>query len=335
MGSGGESAHDESGRCQKCFSRRGWRTNRAHEKHHRQDENVHGRRSDGRRRPPGGGVHIRVSTEGRKETHAQESNKKHAAYPKQYLATAHEIARRIGEKQAGTVNSRFTVIMILKMSITEDLMGGEDPLVVESTSGFQLKVEKRHVDDVSGETIENEGTSITLPSSCVLLGRPKDCRAARAAGSETESSSVGLVVVKWSNILETEGTEGVSLSAESNTLDFSLTNRAGNTTLKLRDTPEPFEVCLGMSQSSGDSAGSRLRHVAPSFGDKDDFLVYHQLTIDKSGAAVKVEFVPDEKSSSFVFFYGVGYKPSLLVYDGRVFLADLQAEGGRQRDNPL
>ncbi|CAL1301078.1 unnamed protein product [Larinioides sclopetarius] len=214
----------------------------------------------------------------------------------------------------------------MKMSIAEDLMVGEDPLVVESTSGFQLKVEKRHVDEVSGETIENEGTSITLPNSCVLLGKPKDCRATREAESETES--IGLVVVKWSGILETEGTEDVSLSAESNTLDFSLTNRAGNSTLKLRDTPEPFEVCMGMSQSSGESAGSGLRHVAPSFGGKDDFLVYHQLTIDESGAAVKVEFAPDEKSSPFVFFYGVGYKPSLLVYDGRVFVADLQTEGG-------
>ncbi|GBN45054.1 hypothetical protein AVEN_127499-1 [Araneus ventricosus] len=36
-------------------------------------------------------------------TPAQESNKKRTAHPKQYLATAHEIApRRIGEKQAGT-----------------------------------------------------------------------------------------------------------------------------------------------------------------------------------------------------------------------------------------
>ncbi|XP_055951689.1 uncharacterized protein LOC129987779 [Argiope bruennichi] len=220
----------------------------------------------------------------------------------------------------------------MKMSIAKDLMVGENPLVVEATSGFQMKVEKRHVDEVSRETIENEGTSVTLPSSCVLLGRPKDCRESRAA--ESESSSVGLVVVKWSGILETEGTEDVNLSADSNTLDFSLTNRDGNSTLEVRNTPEPFEICLGVSQSSGDKAGNRLRHVVPSFGDKDGFLVYHQLTIDTSSPAVRVEFVPDEKSSPFVFFYGIGYKPSLLIYDDRVFLADLQPEGGKVKIVP-
>ncbi|GBO13300.1 hypothetical protein AVEN_18908-1 [Araneus ventricosus] len=42
-------------------------------------------------------------------THAQESNKKRI--PKQYLATAHEIApRKIGEKKVGTVNSTLTKV---------------------------------------------------------------------------------------------------------------------------------------------------------------------------------------------------------------------------------
>ncbi|GFU56005.1 uncharacterized protein TNCV_1557591 [Trichonephila clavipes] len=136
-------------------------------------------------------------------------------------------------------------------------------------------------------------------------------------------------VVKWSNILETEGTEAVSLSSDSNTLDFSLTNRNGNDTLKMKDTAEPFEICLGISPPSDDDRGSKLRHVQPSFNGKDEFLVYHQLTIDKSGAAMKVEFIPDEKPLSYVFFYGVGYKPSLLVYDGRVFLKNLKTEGGK------
>ncbi|GBN43470.1 hypothetical protein AVEN_251012-1, partial [Araneus ventricosus] len=61
-------------------------------------------------------------------THAQESNKKRTAHPKQYLVTAHEIApRRIGEKQAGTVNSRFTKLSkdgwfgVLGVMIGEDL----------------------------------------------------------------------------------------------------------------------------------------------------------------------------------------------------------------------
>ncbi|GBM23807.1 hypothetical protein AVEN_91144-1 [Araneus ventricosus] len=45
----------------------------------------------------------------------RKSNKKRTAYPKQYLATAHEIApRRIGEKQDGTVNSRFTELFWIR-----------------------------------------------------------------------------------------------------------------------------------------------------------------------------------------------------------------------------
>ncbi|GBM91522.1 hypothetical protein AVEN_92986-1 [Araneus ventricosus] len=42
-------------------------------------------------------------------THEQESNKNRTAYPKQYLATANEIApRKTGEKRVCTVNSTFT-----------------------------------------------------------------------------------------------------------------------------------------------------------------------------------------------------------------------------------
>ncbi|GIX94092.1 uncharacterized protein CDAR_394601 [Caerostris darwini] len=215
----------------------------------------------------------------------------------------------------------------MKMSIAKDLMVGEDPLVISSNSGFELKVEKRHADEISGETIENEGTSITLPNSCVLLGKPSNCRQTRAANSEADSPSLGLVVVKWSNILETEGTESVGLSSDSNTLDFSLTNRNGNETLKIKDAAEPFEICLGTSESSEGAGNTRLRHVQPNFGDKDEFLVYHQLTVDKKGMAVKVQFTPDEKSTPFVFFYGVGYKPSLLVYEERLFIGNLKTEG--------
>ncbi|GFR03885.1 uncharacterized protein TNCT_440421, partial [Trichonephila clavata] len=78
----------------------------------------------------------------------------------------------------------------MKMSIAKDLMVGEDPLTIDSSSGFELKVEKRHVDEISGATIENGGTSIKLPSSCTLLGKKSDCRMKRDDG---ESSSIGLV----------------------------------------------------------------------------------------------------------------------------------------------
>ncbi|GFS88435.1 uncharacterized protein NPIL_89921 [Nephila pilipes] len=239
-----------------------------------------------------------------------------------------EGAKNVSQEEAhGQIDLMKNVTDKMKMSIAKDLMVGENPLVISSSSGFELKVEKRHVDEISGETIENEGTSIKLPSSCILLGKSSDCRMKRAENAD-QSPSIGLVVVKWSNILETEGTEAVSLSSDSNTLDFSLTNRDGNSTLKMIDTAEPFEICLGISPPSDDGRGNKLRHVQPSFGGKDEFLVYHQLTIDKSGAAVKVEFIPDEKPLSFVFFYGVGYKPSLLVYDGRVFLKSLKTDGG-------
>ncbi|GBM47878.1 hypothetical protein AVEN_75305-1 [Araneus ventricosus] len=44
-------------------------------------------------------------------THAQESNKNRTAHPKQYLATANEIApRKISKKQVRTVNSTFTLM---------------------------------------------------------------------------------------------------------------------------------------------------------------------------------------------------------------------------------
>ncbi|GFX63848.1 uncharacterized protein TNCV_5033171 [Trichonephila clavipes] len=80
----------------------------------------------------------------------------------------------------------------MKMSIAKDLMVGEDPLTIDSSSGFELKVEKRHVDEISGATIENGGTSIKLPSSCILLGKTSDCRVKRDDG---ESSSIGLVKI--------------------------------------------------------------------------------------------------------------------------------------------
>ncbi|GFS42898.1 uncharacterized protein TNIN_93671, partial [Trichonephila inaurata madagascariensis] len=232
-----------------------------------------------------------------------------------------EGAKNVSQEEAhDQIDLMKNITNRMKMSIAKDLMVGEDPLTIDSSSGFELKVEKRHVDEISGATIENGGTSIKLPSSCILLGKTSDCRVKRDDG---ESSSIGLAV-KWSNILQTEGTEAVSLSSDSNTLDFSLTNRNGNDTLKMKDTAEPFEICLGISPPSDDDRGNKLRHVHPSFNGKDEFLVYHQLTIDKSGAAMKVEFVPDEKPLSYVFFYGVGYKPSLLVYDGRVFLKSLK-----------
>ncbi|GBN82624.1 hypothetical protein AVEN_191433-1, partial [Araneus ventricosus] len=44
-------------------------------------------------------------------THAQESNKKRTAHPKQNLATENEIApRKIVENQAGTVDSKSTAL---------------------------------------------------------------------------------------------------------------------------------------------------------------------------------------------------------------------------------
>lgn len=133
--------------------------------------------------------------------------------------------------------------------------------------------------------------------------------------------------VKWSSILEVDGTENVDLSPEASTLDFSLTNREGNANLDVNNTEEPFEICLSVSPPAEESS-EKLRYVMPNFGEKEDFLVYHQLTLEKEGSAVKMEFIPGEDADFFVLFYGVGYKPSLLVYDGRMFLKDLENNEG-------
>lgn len=134
--------------------------------------------------------------------------------------------------------------------------------------------------------------------------------------------------MKWSNIFEVEGTENVDLSPESSTLDFSLTNREGNDSLKIKDAEEPFEVCLSISPSSSEEKDYKLRYVLPKFDEKDDFLVYHQLTLDKEGSAVKMDLVPIEDANAYVLFYAVGFKPALTVFDGRSFLKDSKANEG-------
>ncbi|KAG8197517.1 hypothetical protein JTE90_007255, partial [Oedothorax gibbosus] len=72
----------------------------------------------------------------------------------------------------------------MKMSIAEDIMVGENPFIIDTTSGFQLEVEKRHANELSGETLQKEGTSVTLPNACTLLGQDEDC---------DPSASIGLV----------------------------------------------------------------------------------------------------------------------------------------------
>lgn len=135
--------------------------------------------------------------------------------------------------------------------------------------------------------------------------------------------------IKWSNVLEVEGTEHVDLSPESSTLDFSLTNREGNGTIAIKDAEEPFEICLSISPSSEEN-NRKLRFVLPIFDGKDDFLVYHHLTLDKEGSAVKVDLIPGEDAKDYVLFYGVGFKPALRVFDGCVFLKDLEDNEGNQ-----
>ena len=128
--------------------------------------------------------------------------------------------------------------------------------------------------------------------------------------------------------MELEGAEDIGLSPESSTLDFSLTNREGNASIQVKDAEEPFEVCLSISPSS-EGSDQELKHVIPDFEGKDDFLVYHQLTLDKEGIAIKVDLKPDEDAHLYVLFYGVGFKPALRVYDGRMFLKDLEDNGGK------
>lgn len=135
--------------------------------------------------------------------------------------------------------------------------------------------------------------------------------------------------VQWSKTLELEGAEEVGLSPESSTLDFSLTNREGNASIQVKDAEEPFEICLSISPSSSES-DQKLKHVIPDFEGKDDFLVYHQLTLDKEGGAVKVDLKPTEDAHLYVVLYGVGYKPALRAYDGREFLKDLENTNGKE-----
>nr|XP_042904172.1 uncharacterized protein LOC107445474 [Parasteatoda tepidariorum] len=220
----------------------------------------------------------------------------------------------------GQVKQMKNITDELKKDILKDIMVGETPLVVDTSSGFQLQVEKRHAGEIGGETMQNRETSITMPGPCTLLGKNAGCE---------ESTPIGLVSVKWSSILETEGTDDVSLSADSSSLDLSLTNREGNETLKIENAEDPFEICLSLTPPSDDGAGRRtpMRFVKPSFTNNDDFLVYHHLSISGSGAAVKVEFRPEEQNSPFVFFYGVGYKPSLSIHDGKEFMKNSPKEG--------
>ncbi|XP_054724298.1 location of vulva defective 1-like [Uloborus diversus] len=223
------------------------------------------------------------------------------------------------------VKDEINLMKQLSVAISErmirDAMVNQNPMEVDTTSGFQIKVEKKLIGDISESVAENSNTAMTLPSGCVLLGKPEDC---------ADDTAIGLVSVLWSSILEVDGADDVNLSPESSTLDFSLTNHEGNASLEVKNLKEPIEICLSLTPPSEDKDFNvnSMQRIKPDFNGKDDFLVYHKVRVDKLGTVVKMEFISAEKEGNFVFLYAVGFKPALKAHDGKYFSQSSAAGGG-------
>lgn len=117
------------------------------------------------------------------------------------------------------------------------------------------------------------------------------------------------------------------MSEHSNVIQVEITPRNGTDVIKVKNSSEPFIICI--PNSGGSETQKKMENVVPEFSRPDDIVVYHTTFIDSVGVVVTVNIVPSNVTAPLVLLFKYGEQPSLLDYDQIILVKNIPSENGK------